>query len=188
MICNNNSLYGNYRTRKFTDIFPDATTFVASYNLGITNPSYTITEAQAEFVYYLLYSKYGNSHIASSDENQFKFRLSTLIMQFGPTFFKKLQIQEELRSLSIEELQAGSFQISNHAFNPSTAPSTDSLTQLTKIDQQNTNRWQKSKPEAYNLVLALLDDDLVGDFISNFKRLFITIVEPDCPLWYVSEE
>lgn len=93
-----------------------------------------------------------------------------------------------MRSLSIEELQAGSFQISNHAFNPSTAPSTDSLAQLTKIDQQNTNRWQKSKPEAYNLVLALLDDDLVGDFISNFKRLFITIVEPDCPLWYVSEE
>lgn len=80
MICNNNSLYGNYRTRKFTDIFPDVSTFVASYNLGITNPSYTITEAQAEFVYYLLYSKYGNSHIASSDENQFKFRLSTLIM------------------------------------------------------------------------------------------------------------
>lgn len=78
-----NSLYGNYRTRKFTDIFPNVDTFITGYtNNGITT---TISQDSAKTLYYLLYSKYGNSHIANSDENQFQYKVWSTIYMYGPT-------------------------------------------------------------------------------------------------------
>lgn len=71
------SLYGNYRTEKFTDIYPDVESFIADYkSIGIP---VSITEDIAQTVYYLLYANYGNSHIASSDEMKFKYKLFSLI-------------------------------------------------------------------------------------------------------------
>jgi hypothetical protein len=36
-------------------------------------------------VYYLLYARYGNNPIANRDENQFKFKIFSVIFQYGPT-------------------------------------------------------------------------------------------------------
>ena len=85
-----NSLYGNYRTRKFTDIFPNVDEFLAKYrNCGIITP---IQEATLTNLYYLLYARYGNSHITNSDENQFIYKVFALIFQYGPTWEKRLDI------------------------------------------------------------------------------------------------
>ena len=66
----NNSLYGNFRTRKFTDIYPSASDFLNDYkNVGIPT---SVNETTAQTIYYLLYANYGNSHIARSAENQSK--------------------------------------------------------------------------------------------------------------------
>ena len=52
----NNSLYGNYRTRKFTDIWPTYDSFKADYvNSALQN----LTEEQINNLYYLLYARYG---------------------------------------------------------------------------------------------------------------------------------
>ena len=73
----NNSLYGNYRTRTFTDICKDVDEFLKDYkNIGIPT---SVDDPTAQLVYYLLYANYGNSHIASSDENKFKYKLFSLI-------------------------------------------------------------------------------------------------------------
>ena len=85
-----NSLYGNYRTRKFTDIFPDVETFLQNYkNNGIQT---TISDESATTLYYLLYSRYGNSHIANSDETQFKYKLFGTVFSYGPTWEKRLDM------------------------------------------------------------------------------------------------
>lgn len=180
-----NSLYGNYRTRTFIDVFPNADDFEEQYNdCGIPN---VITDANLSTLYYLLYSRYGNSHIANSDENQFVYKVFATIFQYGPTWEKRLDIQSKLRNLTDSELVSGAKQIVNHSYNPSTIPSTSDIEELPTVNDQNTSHYKKSKLDAYNLLLDLLETDVTGEFLDKFKKLFITITEPDYPLWYVTE-
>ena len=179
------SLYGNYRTRKFTDIYPDVTTFTNDYNnIGIPT---TITSENISTLYYLLYAKYGNSHIANSDETQFKYKLFGTVFSYGPTWEKRLDMQNELRTMSDDDLIKGSKQIVNHSYNPSTAPSTSTLEELTTINEQNTNNYKRSKLDAYAFLWDLLATDVTTEFINKFKSLFLVIVEPQLPLWYATE-
>ena len=43
------------------------------------------TDANATTLYYLLYARYGNSHIVNTDENQFTYKLFSTIFMYGPT-------------------------------------------------------------------------------------------------------
>ena len=59
-----------YSTKNFCDIYPDVTTFMRDYGaLGLPK---TISDQNAQILFYLLFSRYGNSPIANYDENQFK--------------------------------------------------------------------------------------------------------------------
>lgn len=179
------SLYGNYRTRTFSDIWENVDAFLYDYNNnGITA---SISDTSATTLYYLLYARYGNSNIASSDENQFKYKVFSIIFSYGPTWEKRLEVQEELRNMDLEELRESAKAIYNHSYNPSTAPSTDTLDELTTINDQNVTKHKRSKTDAYALLLSLLETDVTTGFIDKFKKLFLTIVEPELPLWYVTE-
>ena len=179
------SLYGNYRTRKFTDIYEQVDQFIDDYNNNGINP--TISDASITTLFYLLYARYGNSHIASSDETQFKYKLFSTIFMYGPTWEKRLEIQKKLREMDEDELRESAKAIYNHSFNPSTAPSTDTLDELTTINDQNVTKHKRSKTDAYALLLGLLETDVTNEFIDKFKKLFLTVVEPELPLWYVTE-
>ena len=180
----NKSLYGNYRQVKFTDVYPDVATFLSDYTSnGIKT---TISQDSATTLYYLIYSRFGNSVIASSDTNRFKYDLFGTIFSYGPTWEKKLDIQEKLRNLTDDELFAGSTQIHNHAYNPGTAPSTGTLDELPAINEQNTSKYKKDKMSGYAMLVSLLDTDVTESFISKFKKLFITVVQPELPLWYAT--
>lgn len=86
----NDFLYGNYRTRKFADIFPQESVFSAAVsNSGIP---LLIKDTSLTTLYYLLYARYGNSPISSSDENRFKYELYSIIFSKGPTWEKKLEV------------------------------------------------------------------------------------------------
>lgn len=180
-----NSLYGNYRQRKFTDIYGDKNTFLTDYKEnGLPT---TISDDTATTLYYLLYARYGNSTIASSDENQFKYKLFSTVFMYGPTWEKRLDIQEKLRTLTDDQLREGSKAIYNHAFNPSTAPSTDTLDELTTINDQNTTKYKKTPMEGYSTLLMLLETDVTAEFLDRFRKLFLVVVEPELPLWYVTD-
>jgi len=138
-------------------------------------------------LYYLLYAKYGNSHIAYTDENQFRFAVAATIWQYAPTWWKKVEIQKELRGLREEDLLLGGKAIYNHSYNPSTAPSTSTLEELLTINDQNTTNYKKSKMEGFANLLSLLETDVSAEFIDKFKKLFITITAPDYPLLYETE-
>lgn len=181
-----NSLYGNYRTRKFTEIYDDVDKFLEDYNdCGIPAE---ITDESASTLYYMLYARYGNSSVASSDENQFKYKLFTIIFQYGPTWEKRLEVQKKIRQLTDDELRESAKAIYNQSLNPSTLPSTDTMDELTTINAQNVTKHKRSKTDAYALLMDLLQTDVTGEFLDKFKKLFITIVEPDYPLWYITDE
>lgn len=177
-----NSYYGSYRTRKFSDIYPDVDTFLEDYKSGEIPAE--LTDDTAKTLYYLLYARYGNSHIAYDDENQFKYAMLSKIFMYGPSWEKRLDVQRKIRALSEEEILQGSKAIYNHAFNPSTLPTTDTTDELSFINDQNTTKYKKSKLDGYANLIALIETDVTERFIGQFKKLFITIVAPDYPLLY----
>lgn len=103
---------------------------------------------------------------------------------YGPTWSKRLDIQEKLRGLTEDELMHGSKAIHNQAFNPGTAPSTQTLEELTAINQQATTNHKKSKIQAYVDLYDVLATDVTKEFIDKFARFFIKILAPDYPLLY----
>ena len=176
-------MFGNFRTKKFNDIYNDVNSFLTDYEgIGIPN---IITTTNATTLYYLLYARYGNSTIANFDENQFKYKLFGIIFQYGPTWEKELSIQAELRGLTTDEIREGSRAIYNKALNPNSAPTTE---ELDYISEQNTTKYRKSKIEGYGLLMELLKRDVTEEFLNKFKKLFISITEPYSPLWYATEE
>lgn len=179
-----NSYYGGYRTRTFADIFPDADKFTQAIGEMPFGKHIVGSTLDLSLVYFLLYARYGNSNIAFSDENQFRFSVGSIIFQYGPTWAKRLEIQKALRTLNEADLLTGGKAIYNHSFNPSTAPSTSTLDELITINDQNTTNYKKSKMEAYAYLSELLETDVSEEFIGKFKKLFLTVVAPDYPLLY----
>ena len=179
-----NTDYQVYRTNTFQEIWDSAAKFVAEYKAnGIKT---TISDENCTTLYYLLYAKYGNNPIASSDENRFKYAVWATIFKYGPTWEKRLEIQDKLRALSEDDLLRSGKSIFNHAYNPSTEPSTGSLEELPGINEQNTNQYVKSKIDAYGSLMELLRTDVTEQFLGEFRKLFkICLVEN--PLIYVTD-
>lgn len=178
-------LYGNFRTRTFVDIFPDVEEFLEAYKNNGIQP--VLNDDTVSTLFYLLYSRYGNSHIASSDENVFKYRVWSTIFMYGPTWQKRLEIQEKIRALTDADMASGTHAIFNHAFNPSTEPTTQTKEELDFINEQNTTRYKKGKLDAYKELWDLLSTDVTKYFLDRFADLFIKILEPEYPLWYKTD-
>ena len=181
-----------YRTLLFTDIWNDVNTFKSEFaespfNGAISSTSSATTKDSLSVVFYLLYARYGNNPIANNDINQFKYKVFSIIFQYGPTWEKRLDIQEKLRNISDDELRLGSKAIYNHALNPSTAPSTQALEELTYINDQNTTHFKKSKMDAYMQLWELLRTDVTEDFLRQFKKCFKIFVTPERPLLYITD-
>lgn len=166
----------NSLTKKFTEIYDSASDFASdytTYGLGGITDSTLVTK-----LYYLLYAKYANNFITNIDETQFKYKLFTLIFEYGPTWEKRLGIQTKLRTISDADLLKGAKAIYNHAFNPSTTPSTASLTELTYINDQNTTNYVKSEMDAYTQLWNLLVTDVTEEFLNRFSILFKKFISP----------
>ena len=191
-----NSMIPQYSTNIFTDIYPDVTTFVSDYkNIGIpyqyvvgTTTYQTLTDTNVEALFYLLYARYGNSPLANRDITQFKYKLFSVIFQYGPSWQKELEIQRKLLNLSEDDIRLGSKAIYNQALNPQTEPSTAALDELTYINQQNTTNYKKSPLEGYAMLLDLLKKDVTEEFINKFGRCFKKFVSNERPIIYVTEE
>lgn len=179
------SLYGNYRQVKFTDIYPTGESFLSDYKTSKIPTS--ISDETATTLYYLLYSRYGNSTIAASDTNRFKYDLFATIFSYGPTWEKRMDIQEKLRGLTDEELFTDHTIINNHSYNPSTAPSTSTLDELTTINEQNTQKGKRDKLSAYAMLIRTLWTDVTEQFLDKFQKLFLIILQPELPLWYATD-
>lgn len=183
------NLFGNYRTRTFSDIFPsldDFNTAIGECPIPVTG---SISADKITLIYYLLYSRFGNSHIASTDENRFTFQLISLIWQYAPLWIRHREIQDALNAMTIDEFMEGGKAIYNRALDPGyeNNAATTNTTALNHINEQNATNYLKSKAEGYSSMLSLLERDVTEEFLTKFKNLFLKIVIPDTPLWYTEE-
>lgn len=174
-----------YSTKLFTNIWVNEEDFISDVK---SSPLNLLSDSSLSVLFYLLYAKYGNSPIANNDENQFKFKVYSVIYQYGPTWEKRVEIQKKIRELNEEEIRVGNKAIYNRALNPSTDPSTCTLDEILTINEQNTQGIKRSKLEGYSLLLDLLETDVTGEFISKFSICFKQFVMPEHPILYESEK
>lgn len=181
----NNEMLPQYSTVLFTDIWDNEEDFAEDLASSPFNGA--IEDESVEIVFYLLYARYGNNPIANLDRMQWKMKIFSVIYQYGPTWEKRLDLQSKIRALTDTELMTGSKAVHNHAFNPSTTPSTSSLDELTFINDQQTSSFKKNKLDAYTQQWDMLETDVTEDFLNKFKKCFKNFVSPEKPLIFVSE-
>ena len=177
-----NILIPQYSTKIFTEIWEDDTSFKT--DLAASPFAGAITVDNQTKLFYLLYAKYGNSPIANRDITQFKYKVFSIIYQYGPTWEKKIAIQDNIRSLTETDLLSGSGAVYQSALNPSTAPGEP----IDYINSQNTTNYKRSKMDAYNMQWSLLDDSLTARFINRFSVCFKQFVAPERPLIFVDDD
>lgn len=195
-----NRMFPQYSTMLFTDVWDTVEDFVQDYkNNGIpyqysyvkdgdTVTVQTVSDVNIQTLFYLLYAKYGNSPLANRDVTQFKYKVFSIIYQYGPDWQKKLELQYKLRGLTEAEILKGSRAIYNAAVNPSTEPSTASNEELTYINQQNTTHLNRGLLEGYDMLLGMLETDVTESFLQRFNNCFKKFVSSERPLIYVTEE
>lgn len=183
---NYEQMYGYFRTRKFTDIFPDYNSFLETKNeIQLDLP---INDNSLKNLYYLLYARYGNSHIASFDENQFIYKLFSIIFTHGGAWEEKYKIQKDIKALTTEQLKEGNSTINNTAYNPDTQPAASYLEGLPYISQQTAANQKRGELEKLVAKYNQIATDVTEDFLLKFKKLFLTVVFPEEPGWYITEE
>ena len=192
-----NSLYGSFRQKTFSSVYDSVDTFIEEYNnaginalASVIDPSgynNVFNTSTLTAIYYLLYSRYGNSVIASSDINRFQEQLFSIIIQNVPVWLKKSQIQSKLRNLTEEEIETSYSSVLNTASNPNNVEDNNDG-ELPYISNQNVSKSKKGKINAYKDYLDVLNNDYTEVFISKFKKLFLTVIQPEEPLLYESED
>lgn len=135
----NVEMFPQYDTKLMTEIWSQASEFLTDYqNVGIPT---TISSQNATTLYYLLYARYGNTPIANYDENQWKYKMFSIIFQYGPTWEKRLNIQDTLRGLQISDLvDNGSYHelFSHSATESSSKTGSDNNTRTLNTTEKNT--------------------------------------------------
>lgn len=177
-----------WNTKKFSDIFANLGTFETEYKTsGLYVEGYKLSDKSIVSLYYLLYARYANSPIANDDENQFKYKVWSIIFQYATIWEKKLDIQAKLRSMSEEDIMEGSRQLNNHAFHNGTAPSTGTNQEMLGVNQQDVSKYKKGKVEAYMQLWTALESDVTEELLNRFVPLFLQIAKPIRPILFESE-
>ena len=172
---------GLYGTVTFGEAFPTSSDFMTEFKATsyyqLMNNEFTDTSIN--LVYYLLLAKYEANPTANQDEDLFKNKLFSIIYKYGPTWQKKIDIQQKLRTLTEADIILGTTTIYNRASNPEQAPTTGTIDELTYINDQNTQKFKRNKTSAYSELYSLLRDNITDAFIDHFKVCFRMIVAFD---------
>ena len=135
-------------------------------------------------LYYLLWARYASSHIRSDYPQQWKMKIMMTVFEYGPTWSKRLEIQEKVRNMSDDEIQKGTIMTYNSAMNPDGAPTTDTWDTLQGINSQNKNLYQRGKLDSYAYIDQILKTDVTREFVEKFKKFFDIMAAPGMKLDY----
>lgn len=172
-------------TLKFSEVFENSTVFLKEWKDSALYDD-KMEDKNITKLFYLLYASKGNTAISNMDVNQWKYKVWSIICQYGPTWQRKLEIQKALRSLNEEQMTDGTKAINNLATNPQTEPSTNVTEEINGVVQQTVNKFKKSRLEGYASLVDLLDADVTKEFLDRFKPLFAMFVKTR-PAAYVVE-
>lgn len=191
------SRFPHYQTILFTDVYGEVNDFIYDYNnVGIPK---TISVENCMTLYYLLYARYGNSPIANWDVTQFKYKVFSIIFQYGPVWEKKLSVQETLRGLNLSDLiDNGAIHdlFTHEGSNSGTLDSTVTTDQDTTNTGTSTNVKTGSQSDAHTGTIGTSGSDTynnyatakTGEDIHNHSYNPETAVTGTGELGYINEQ
>ena len=180
----------------FSDLYPTQEDFVNSYKEVGFPQTYEggnyVTDEDLKLIWLLLIGRFADSTIKPFNTyGAFQVRFMSRVWQHAPAWKKNLDIQNKLRSLSLEDgsdIYKGSSAIYNSAMNPSTIPGTNTNEELNFINSQNVTKYKKSKLEGLALLSDLLKNDVTETFLRRFDDFFKTIIYTGKEYTYVTEK
>ena len=190
-----NSNFQTFDNITFSDLYPTQEDFVNAYKeVGFPQEyeggSY-VTDDDLRLIWLLLIGRFADSTIKPFNAyGAFHVRFMSRVWQHAPAWKKNLDIQNKLRSLSLEdgsEIYKGSSAIYNTAMNPNTQPGTDTDDELNFINSQNVTKYKKSKLEGLAILSDLLKNDVTEQFLRRFDDFFKTIIYSGRTLLYETE-
>lgn len=180
----------------FSDLWSTKEEFVNSYKEVGFPQTYDggtyVTDDDLKLIWLLLIGRFADSTIKPFNTyGAFKVRFMSRVWQHAPAWKKNLDIQNKLRSLSLEDgsdIYKGSSAIYNSAMNPNTTPGTGTDQELNFINNQNVTKHKKSKLEGLALLSELLKNDVTEQFLRRFDDFFKTIIYTGKEYMYVTEK
>ena len=195
----NKTYFQSFDNVTFSDLWSDSDTFIADYKAsGLPQTyltqnnvtTYYVTDDDLKLIWTLLIGRFADSTIKPYNTfGAFKIRFMSRVWQHAPGWKKELEIQNELRSMSLKDGSAiyeGGKAIYNNALNPSTAPGTGTDSELGYINSQNVTKHKKSKLEGLALLNDLMKKDVTEQFLRRFDDLFRTIIYTGRDLLYTT--
>lgn len=179
----------------FSDLWSTQEEFVNAYKVVGFPQTYEggtyVSDDDLKLIWLLLAGRFADSTIKPYNSyGAFQVRFMSRVWQHAPAWKKNLDIQNKLRSLSLEdgsEIYKGSSAIYNTALNPSTQPGTDTDDELDYINSQNVTKYKKSKLEGLAILSDLLKNDVTEQFLRRFDDFFKTIIYTGREQLYVTE-
>lgn len=179
----------------FSDLWSTGDKFVNSYKQVGFPQTYEggtyVTDEDLKLIWLLLIGRYADSTIKPFNTyGAFQVRFMSRVWQHAPAWKKNLEIQNKLRSLSLEDgsdIYKGGSAIYNTAMNPSTQPGTGTDQELNFINNQNVTKHKKSKLEGLAMLSDLLKNDVTEQFLKRFDDFFKTIIYTGRTLLYETE-
>lgn len=186
------SLFQKFDNITFSELWETSKAFIDDFNItGLPKAEYQLTDDVLSLVWTLLIGRFADSTIKPyNTHGAFRIRFMSRVWQYAPTWKKELDIQNKLRSLSLEEgseIYEGSKEIYNSAMNPGTQPSLSDSEELNFINSQNVTKYKKSKIEGLALLTEILKNDVTEAFLRRFDDFFITIIYTGRELEYITE-
>lgn len=180
----------------FSDLWSTKEEFINSYKEVGFPQTYDggtyVTDDDLKLIWLLLIGRFADSTIKPFNTyGAFKVRFMSRVWQHAPAWKKNLDIQNKLRSLSLDDgsdIYKGSSAIYNSAMNPNTTPGTGTDQELNFINNQNVTKHKKSKLEGLALLSDLLKNDVTEQFLRRFDDFFKTIIYTGKEYTYVTEK
>jgi hypothetical protein len=179
----------------FSQLYPTQEEFVNQYKVvgfpqEFEGGTY-VSDDDLRLIWLLLIGRFADSTIKPFNTyGAFQVRFMSRVWQHAPAWKKNLDIQNKLRSLSLEDssdIYKGSSAIYNSAINPGTMPSTQDTEELNFINNQNVTKHKRSKLEGLAVLSDLLKNDVTEQFLRRFDDLFKTIIYSGRTLLYSTE-
>lgn len=194
-----NTYFQSFDNITFSQLWDTTEKFIQAYKDSGLPQTYTLsdgkignylTDDDLELIYVLLCGRFADSVIKPYNTfGAFQIRFMSRVWQHAPAWKKELEIQNELRGMSLKDgspIYEGSKALYNSAMNPGTAPGTGTGEELNFINSQNVTKYKKSKLEGLAILNDLMKRDVTEQFLRRFDDFFKTIIYTGRDLLYTT--
>lgn len=165
----------------FKDILPDFSSFsdfIDEYT------SVDKTDTFNNYCFKFIFNRFCNSNVKYDTPDAFCRHFGITYENCFDQYKKRYSLINKLYPLTDEELLLTRQVISNNSLNDNVPSESDPLgNPLNYISSQQASRETMSKVDAYIHAVYKITDNLLEDFLDEFKKHFITIYSVDIPVY-----